>query len=324
MSSLALVSSWEGEEEPVEILCHKDKDLVAVLRPSLPPVCLNGQGRVVWSETSLSGALSGAWNRQGVFALGTDDGRVQVVDFTNGQRRSWSAPESWVGAVVWSPLGDTLAVAAGKTLAWWNPFSTEPPLVSNDRGSTISGLAWGPGPLAACGYGGVRIFLNPGQAPTKRLEWKGSSLRVTWSPNGQWIATSDQDKTVHLWPWPTGSDLMMGAFDAKSLSLAWSGTGSLLSTSGSSTLLLWDCRGKGPGGRSPNVGKQLAGLVTCVDSHRQWATVDDAGGFVLWDDRAVTLARISLDSPGVAVRWLGDDKLVTAEKSGRISFWRVV
>lgn len=274
-------------------------------------------------------APPGPWWRPGIprgerLALGRDDGSVQVLSpGSAGTPITFRAPAPWVTALAWSPNGDQLAVAAGKTITWWDPSGRE--LGRWDQApSTVADLHWPLlGPLAACGYGGAWVFGQPGAPPSRSLTWKGSSLKVRWSPNLKWLATADQDKTVHIWPWPQGSDLMMGSFDAKALSLVWNSSGSHLATSGSSTLLLWDCRGKGPGGRRPGVGAQQEGLITAIDLAQVYATVDDEGALTVWGPDLSVVAQADLRMPGVAVRWTSSRSLLAAGGSGKVTLFHL-
>lgn len=317
MPGLVRGALWDGEEEPLALV-PGPQDRLAVVRPSLPAVVLGPGLEIEWVDPlGREGLLSAAWSPEGALALGWDDATVEIHRPGEAPVVRFQAPATWVSALAWSPKGK-LAVAAGKTVSWWTAEGES--LGAWTAPSTVSNLCWAPqGPLAACGYGGAWVFGAEGP-PTRRLEWKGSSLKVGWHPQLKYITTSDQDRTVHLWPWPQGNDLMMGAFEAKALSLAWSPTGSHLATSGSSSLLLWDCRGKGPGGRSPQAGPRLEGVVTAVAWGGEWATVDDAGALILWNDDPWPTARAALGAPGVALAVLGSS-WVAADRTGRLGLW---
>lgn len=319
MPHLAVTTRWDAQEEVLDLVRRPGTGEILVVRPSLPPVLLDHQGHILWQDQT--GALVAAWDPQGRrLALGREDGSVAVFSpGTTAAPVTFRAPAPWVTALAWSPVGDQLAVATGKSITWWDPLGREQGRW-DQAPSTTADLHWpAVGPLAGCGYGGAWVFGQPGAPPTRSLQWKGSSLKVRWSPNLKWLATADQDKTVHIWPWPQGSDLMMGSFDAKSLSLVWTASGSHLATSGSSTLLLWDCRGKGPGGRRPSLGPEQEGLVTGIDLARAWATVDDQGALTVWDQDLRVEAQIPLGSPGVAIRWTSDRSLVAAQTDGGVT-----
>ena len=145
-----------------------------------------------------------------------------------------------------------LASAAGRKLKLWNAVGD---LVREypDQQSTISGLQWKPHvrQLASIAYGGVTLW-NPQQSEAvRRLEWRGSSLVIAWSPDGKHIATGDQDSTVHFWIISTGNDLQMSGYQTKVRELSWDATSRYLATGGSQEVTVWDCSGRGPAGTEP-------------------------------------------------------------------------
>lgn len=323
MPRLTLISEWDAGEEALDLARRPGTDEVLVVRPSLPPGLLDAEGKLCWQDAA--GALVAAWAPQGDrLALGREDGTVQILTpESTGSPVTIQTPAPWVTALAWSPNGDQLAVAAGKTLTWWDPTGREQGRW-DQAPSTIADLHWpAHGLLAACGYGGAWILGQPGAPPTRSLAWKGSSLKVRWSPDLKWLATANQDKTVHLWPWPQGSDLMMGSFDAKALSLVWTASGSHLATSGSSTLLLWDCQGKGPGGRHPDMGPPQSGLLTGIDLAQDFATVDDEGTLTVWNPDLKVRTQVDLGSAGAAVSWTSLRSLFAAGASGRIGLFHL-
>lgn len=323
MPGLALAAQWDAEEEVLSLVRRPGQSEVAVVRPSLPPVVLGAGAGCLWQDNQ--GALVSAWSPTGEFlAVGREDGTVAVFRPPNTEATvTVRAPAPWVTALAWGPKGESLAVAAGKSVTWWDPATGASQGAWTEAPSTVADLDWPTlGPMAACGYGGAWIFARSGAPPTRRLEWKGSSLKVRWAPNLKWLATADQDRTVHIWPWPQGSDLMMGSFDAKALSLVWSPSGGHLATSGSASLLLWDCRGRGPGGRKPLVGPEQKGLITGIDHMENYATVDDEGSLTLWNRQATPIASTDIGAPGACVTWLSATEVLAARTDGSVSWYR--
>ncbi|HZS35905.1 MAG TPA: WD40 repeat domain-containing protein, partial [Polyangia bacterium] len=100
-------------------------------------------------------------------------------------------------------------------------------------------------------YGGLQ-FVEVGKADwVRELEWKGSILTAAPSPDGRFIATGNQDATVHVWETESGKDLQMNGYPFKVRELAWCEGGPLLATGGSNVITVWSFAGRGPAGKPP-------------------------------------------------------------------------
>jgi WD40 repeat protein len=163
-----------------------------------------------------------------------------------------SPAEVWAGEVAWSPSGDLLAAAAGRSVA---VFDSDGSARGHLRfpDSTVAAIAWSPdgGTLAAAGYGGVRLFAPRSGEVKQTLAWKGSMLSLTWSPDGQVVACGCQDNSLHFWRLPGGDDAQMSGYPLKPLAISWSHDGKLLASSGGAVVTVWSFDGEGPEGRRP-------------------------------------------------------------------------
>lgn len=196
-------------------------------------------------------------------------------------------PDRWGTGAAYSPSGRLIAAAAGKHLVL---LSSEGCLV-RDLGlqeSTISDLAWAPSSsaerFASTGYGGVTLWPSNSSTP-RRFKWKGSSLVLAWSPNGQYIATGDQDCTVHFWIVERGEDLEMSGYPLKVKELAWSGDSRYLATGGGDVVTIWDCSGKGPAGTEPislEGHEEKIGAIAFQPDSNLLASGDEAGRVIIW------------------------------------------
>ena len=121
--------------------------------------------------------------------------------------------------------------------------------------STVGGLAFAPKGfrLAIAHYNGATLwFPNALQAAPEKLEWKGSHLDVTFSPDGRFLVTAMQEPTLHGWRLADGRHMRMSGYAAKVRSMAWTAGGRWLATSGSNQLILWPFDAKeGPMGKAP-------------------------------------------------------------------------
>lgn len=229
-----------------------------------------------------------AWQPQApLLASGGQDGQVRLWNVAAGvEQAARPGGAAWVERVAWSPAGDCLASAAGRVLRLWDARAT---LLREERDhpSTIADLQWRPGgrELAAAVYGGVMIHHADAPQTVRRLTWQGSSLALAWSPTGRFIATGEQDLTVHFWDLATGRDLQMWGYTSKVLQLTWDPSGRYLATGGGTGVVLWDCADPGPEGRAPRILKGLRAPVSAL-AYQPTGTLlaagDRSGAVRLW------------------------------------------
>ena len=126
-------------------------------------------------------------------------------------------------------------------------------ICTSQNTSTVTSLAWSPDSRrvgAGC-YGGIAWHEPPTAQPVKRFDWKGSILTLAISPNGKWVASGNQDSSVHVWRLWSGKDLQMSGYDAKIEHIAWDPTSRWLCVGGVGEVTVWDFNGKGPQGSRP-------------------------------------------------------------------------
>ena len=200
------------------------------------------------------GTTSLTWRfDSGALATGGQDGKVRLWDpLTAELRHAVDAGSAWVETVAFATRKDWLVSAAGRVLRLWNSngeLLTEYPA----HPSTISDVAWQRDEpfFTTASYGQLAIFRPNDPRPFKSFAWKGSILRVVWSPDSSYVATGNQDASVHFWYRKSGQDLEMSGYAAKVRELAWDPTSRYLATGGSPVVTVWDCGGKGPAGSRP-------------------------------------------------------------------------
>ncbi|MBO0755908.1 MAG: WD40 repeat domain-containing protein [Bradyrhizobiaceae bacterium] len=167
--------------------------------------------------------------------------------------------------------------------------------------STVGGLAFAPKGfrLAIAHYNGATLwFPNALQAAPEKLEWKGSHLDVTFSPDGRFLVTAMQEPALHGWRLADGRHMRMSGYAAKVQSMAWTAGGRWLATSGSDQLILWPFDAKeGPMGKAPLLLAPAGHKVSTVASHPKQEVVA-----VGYEDGLVLLVRIQDGAEIIAKR----------------------
>ena len=260
------------------------------------------------------GAILATAAGDAVIVSGGDDGKVVETDVSGTSRTvATDAKRRWIDHVAAGPDG-AVAWSAGKTA-----FVQGKELRSFDAPSTVGGLAFLPKGfrLAIAHYNGATLwFPNAPQGTPERLEWKGSHLGVTVSPDGRFLVTTMQEPMLHGWRLVDRQHMRMSGYAARVTSLGWTVGGKWLATSGASQIILWPFQTKdGPMGKQPRLLAPSEHRVAVVVCHPRQDIV--AAGYedgmvllVRIDDAAEILAKKPGDAPVSAVAWSGDGTLL--------------
>lgn len=240
---------------------------------------------------------------------GGDDGKL-IATSADGDYRELASDEKkrWVDHVALGP-DDSVAWSAGRTA---HVRTRKDDLRVFDAPSTVAGLAFAPKGfrVAIAHYNGVTLwFPNASGAKPEFLEWKGSHLGVTISPDGKFLITTMQEPTLHGWRIADAKHMRMSGYSTRVRSLSWGVNGEFLATSGSEQLILWPFDGKdGPMGRQPKILARAESRVTSVACHPRQPVVavgyaDGAVKLVRIDDDALILARPADEQSVSALGW---------------------
>jgi WD40 repeat protein len=215
------------------------------------------------------GTTAVGWSPDGChFASAGQDGKIKLWDLIHARERlALDGGAAWVESIAWNQgngNGAVLATAAGRKLRLWGRDGR---LLHQypDHPSTITDAKWLPASnsslLASAAYGQLALWDAKSGKAVKTFEWKGSILAIAVSPNGRFLATGNQDCTVHFWFAESGEDLQMSGYPTKVRELAWDFTSRYLATGGGDRITVWDCAGKGPAGSKPIVLKGHQGVL---------------------------------------------------------------
>jgi len=272
------------------------------------------------------GANALSWRADGSeFATAGHDGLVKIWDGKSGvQLFELDAGDPWVAKVAYAPRRSVLATAAGRNLKLWSE-QRQAFYESSDHSSTIADVGWNPdgSGLAVAAYNGITLHVPGKQSQPRKYTWKGSSLVLSWSPDAKYMATGEQDSTVHFWHVKSGEDAQMWGFPTKVLELSWDASGRWLATGGGASICLWDCSGKGPAGRKPRQYDAHTNKLTQVafqPDGNLLASADADGFLFLWDPikHEKVIGGLSLTSSATCMRWCKGGKLAVGQRDGNV------
>lgn len=254
---------------------------------------------------------------------GGDDGRINVVA-PDGALETLGETRKWIDHIAANPISGVIAASAGKEAIIFRDGRESHRFA---HPTTIGGLALDAKGrrLAVSHYGGVtmRLALAADDKGTA-LNWAGSHLAVTLSPEGEYVVTAMQENALHGWRLPEKTDLRMDGYPAKTRSFSWDKRGRWLATSGAESAIVWPFVGKlGPQGKAPLQPGQREALVTAVAFHPSEEVLaigyaDGAAILVRFADQA----GMELDEPGegpvTALAWSADGKAIAiGDEAGR-------
>jgi WD40 repeat protein len=277
------------------------------------------------------GALAVAFSPDGkTLATAGADGHVHLHDTSSlGRAASVRVGVDWASCLAWAPDGASLAAASGKRVTFLSRAGGVV-ATTEHHASTVTSIAWGPEGrqlLSTC-YGGVHFLVPYKPAPLRTLPWKGSILVAALSPDGRWIATGNQDASVHVWNIASGADLEMSGYPTKVTAIAWAEGGPILATGGGNSITIWNFAGKGPAGSRPvdltGHRKRVTGLAFAAKGDRLFSVGDD-GVFHVAERKPKWRSAFAeaTESPLSSLAATTDGRLCAAAGAGgRVVAWR--
>ncbi|HWX30291.1 MAG TPA: WD40 repeat domain-containing protein [Steroidobacteraceae bacterium] len=240
--------------------------------------------------------------------MGGDDGKLVALDAKGEVAVLATDPKRrWIDNVALHPDG-AVAWSAGKTAFVHSGKNEEKTL---DVPSTVGGLAFAPKGLrlAVAHYNGVTLWFPNMAAKPDFLEWAGSHLSVTFSPDNKFLVTAMHEPALHGWRLADNRHMRMTGYPGRVRSVSWSAGGKALATSGADSVILWPFASKdGPMGKEPAMLAPLQARVTTVACHPK-QDIFAAGysdGTVLMvrmTDGAEILVRRNAAAPVAALAW---------------------
>ena len=239
---------------------------------------------------------------------GGDDGKLVALDAGGAATVLATDPKRrWIDNVALHPEG-AVAWSAGKTAFVRSGKAEEK---SFDAPSTVGGLAFAPKGLrvAIAHYNGVTLWFPNMAAKPEFLEWAGSHLGVTFSPDNKFLVTMMHEPAMHGWRLADNRHMRMSGYPGRVRSMSWTAGGKGLATSGADTVIVWPFTSKdGPMGKEPAMLAPLQSRVSVVACHPKHdiMAVGYGDGTVLMvrlEDGAEILVRRNGGEPVSALAW---------------------
>ena len=170
---------------------------------------------------------------EGGFLTGGDDGGLVRTTEDGLTTRLENYPGKWVDLVA--------AGAAG-----WNAAAIGRLVHINGRTrqtielpASVTALAFDAAGtrLAMAHYRGVTLWAS--DTPTTMLHTQGCPLSIVWSPDGTYLICGLRENALHGWRLSDGGDIEMGGYPGQPRSLAFSGDGRFLASSGGPSVVCW-------------------------------------------------------------------------------------
>ncbi|TQN43686.1 WD-40 repeat-containing protein [Blastococcus colisei] len=319
-------TAWRAQvEESISVVGWSADDArIAVADLGGQVTLLDGRDGVVLDPGPRhdGGAFALAWQPGGsVLATGGADGRVALLG-TDRTVPTYVDVGGWVQALAWSRSGGHLAVGAGRSLVL---LAADGALVArwDAQPSTVTDVVWSRdgNRVGAAAYGGLRWYAaaRPAADPVRVFDWKGSLLLARVSPDGRWVASGNQDASVHVWRLWSGEDAEMTGYPEKVDILAFDRTSRWMANGGTNEVHLWDFSGPGPMGRAP---RRLPGHDAQL-SALAWQPTGDLlasagrdGGVAVWAPgtpaRRTPRLRLDARSRVTSLAWSPDGTRVAA------------
>jgi WD40 repeat protein len=156
---------------------------------------------------------------------------------------------NWVDHLAWSPTANHLVFSLGRYAQVWDAEAQDILTTLPFESSSVQGFSWRHDgtALAIGGYQGVKIWeARDWDADPKSLEIPTASQAIAWSPDGQFLASGNQDQTLVLWDWSNLEDpWIMRGFPGKVHSIRWCSLPSrngmpLLAVASAEAIALWE------------------------------------------------------------------------------------
>lgn len=201
-------------------------------------------------------------------------------------------PRTWLDCLTWNPTRNELAFSLGRYAQIWDAKTEQIVATLQFENSSVFDLAWHPQGkhLAVSGHQGIKIWCRDDwDADPAVREIAAASVAIAISPNGQYLASGNLDRTLLVWPFDSEFPWQMSGFPGKVRQLAWSestvGQAPLLASASGPDVIIWRKKSSASDGWDAQVldlHEQRVNAIAFQPSSTLLASAAEDGQLCLW------------------------------------------
>ena len=319
VTALAWSSQWEilaASSAAVEVIVWENRKLITLQPTTNQAVnCL-------------------AFSHNGKYlAIGGQDGKVKIWCENQLITTLENAP-IWVDQLAWSYTNNQLAFSLGPYVQIWDADTLEVVVTLNFNDSSILGIDWRKDGkyLAINGYKGVKIWSTQDwNAEPFIFSIPSVSITTIWSPDGEYLASGNMDRTLTVLQWENPDPWVMRGFPGKIRQLAWSdlktATGApILAASSVEGIVAWEKSVDESVGWEARILTNHVDIIQAISFAPQSLILASAGAdgwLCLWDENQEVSQILTDTEAGFStLSWHSQGQLLAAgSEQGELIIW---
>ena len=266
-------------------------------------------------------------------AIGGQDGKVKIWCENQLITTLENAP-IWVDQLAWSYTNNQLAFSLGPYVQIWDADTLEVVVTLNFNDSSILGIDWRKDGkyLAINGYKGVKIWSTQDwNAEPFIFSIPSVSITTIWSPDGEYLASGNMDRTLTVLQWENPDPWVMRGFPGKIRQLAWSdlktATGApILAASSVEGIVAWEKSVDESVGWEARILTNHVDIIQAISFAPQSLILASAGAdgwLCLWDENQEVSQILTDTEAGFStLSWHSQGQLLAAgSEQGELIIW---